>query len=329
MAGLNPTALDDQFNANDAELVLRPSDGVDFADHRTVLQLASPIFRDMLSLPQPSTSTYASSRTVISMAEDAPSLRLLLRYNYPRAFCPEPDLSVLEDIKRTASLALKYDIVFMREAVEKALIRYAQNQPDVAYVVAWRYEYPDALRAAARRSLDPYVESLDAPEFDEVPASALSKLRKYERAVPDALRSAMDSTQAPIDDCINWAQGIENTQPLLDDLTRADPECTCAMTFVCFSNVEEQGFDGCSVPIWWFSYTRSVFSRLWNPDRPAVDHALSQPFTGALETATRCQACRQRGVWNLLETTKATLRAEIETRLSEVPIDAPFIRKGN
>lgn len=44
------------FRVPGAKLVIRSSDLVDFRVHKSVLPMASPIFRDTLSLPQPSDS---------------------------------------------------------------------------------------------------------------------------------------------------------------------------------------------------------------------------------------------------------------------------------
>ncbi|KZV63269.1 hypothetical protein PENSPDRAFT_669806 [Peniophora sp. CONT] len=285
-------ALDEQFNAPDAELILRSSDGVDFAVYKAILLLASH------------------------------------RYNHPRAFCPEPKLSMLEDIKRTASLAHKYAIAFMREAAEKALIRYAQNQPDVAYVVAWRYEFPDALRAAAR-------SSIDAPEFDEVPASALLKLQEYAHSVPGVLDDLIDEDnvgcyiQCRVGHEVLRDLFMEKIMPEDSDMT-IEKSCICDNAIGLFGDPnagvsEQTPMNLFSAPAWWRTYMRTAHPLVCGSDRLSMDDAFSRPLKAAREEAANCPYCRSRDVRYILETTKTVLRVEIERPISEIPIHAPFV----
>ena len=87
------------------------------------------------------------------MEEDAPSLRLLLMLSYPRTFLSDPQLDNVLDLKRAAAVARKFDANDMVRRVEDALCKYAEEEPAAAYAIAWRYEFKNALRAAARASL--------------------------------------------------------------------------------------------------------------------------------------------------------------------------------
>ncbi|KZV68438.1 hypothetical protein PENSPDRAFT_553551, partial [Peniophora sp. CONT] len=168
------------FNFDDADMTLRSSDGVHFAVHRCILRRISPFFADMLSLPQPDQKV--DNRASIDMAEDAACLRLFLGTCYPRAFCPEPKLEDVIDIRRAAAVAHKFDSPVMHLALEAALSRFAQDAPEVAYVIAWKYELKNAVRASARASLDhaPFLdETWDVSVFDEVPAASLVQLYRY------------------------------------------------------------------------------------------------------------------------------------------------------
>ncbi|KZV63948.1 hypothetical protein PENSPDRAFT_553982, partial [Peniophora sp. CONT] len=172
--------LDTRFNAPDAEIILRSSDNIDFAVHKSILQFVAPVFSDMLSLP-PAADTLSEERPVVEMEEDSDSLRLLLSFSYPRGFIPEPALSNLADIKRSALMARKYDIEFMRDKAERALID-SSIPPAVAYAVSWRFEYSIALRKAARRTLEQpnlFRSLADSPEFSEVSAVAFIRLWHY------------------------------------------------------------------------------------------------------------------------------------------------------
>ncbi|VDB87558.1 unnamed protein product [Peniophora sp. CBMAI 1063] len=324
--------MDEQFNAPSAEFALESSDGVCFAVHKLMLELASHVFRDMLSFPQPATAG-SPSRPVISMSEDAQSLRILLRFCYPRTFCPEPALVGLDDIKRAATLAQKYAIELMRDAAERALISFAEDprvqQPDVAYAVAWRYEYPDALRAAARRSLEPFSVSLHAPEFEDVPATSSIALRHYQRQAGRVLQSLLD---APADKAypVTWIQ--HNLFAVMDSANvRDNVRCSCEQKkiwFLSFGLVQVMQ----RIRSWWWFFVHSVVSSLkHNPTRYSLDDAFSLQFEALFSPRPPTNICPQctkdvRNMERVLEETKRCLRVEIERRFAQIPLEAPFMK---
>lgn len=68
-------------NPSDADVILRASGGKELHAHKLVLSLASPVFRDMFSVPQPS---IGSSRTPMVDVDDLPeALRMFLQIIYP------------------------------------------------------------------------------------------------------------------------------------------------------------------------------------------------------------------------------------------------------
>ncbi|KZV63267.1 hypothetical protein PENSPDRAFT_691803 [Peniophora sp. CONT] len=331
-------ALDMKFNAADAEIILRSSDGVDLAVHKFVLQLSSPVFRDLLSLPQPpkcNEDTTARDQAVIHMTEDAQSLRLMLCFCYPRTLCPEPDLLIIDDIKRAATLAQKYDIGLMRDAAETALVRFATNHPDIAYAVAWRYEYPVALRITARRSLEPFVASPDALEWDEVPASSVFKLLRYQNSVPAALEDLLNAEyNFKSQSVMSW---IDPSIFTAEDYLRSDilaAKCTCKQLLLrCIAEAEKAPESDSSshtrplrlVREWWWLFIRAIVTTVMRSDRPPFDDAVSKALPDACKRALDCPECRLRDIQAILEFTTNALRAEIEKRLENIPLGAPFM----
>lgn len=67
----------------DANVIIRSSDLVDFRVHKPVLALASPFFRDLLSLPQSSDSESVDGLPVVQLSEDAELLHTLVSLLYP------------------------------------------------------------------------------------------------------------------------------------------------------------------------------------------------------------------------------------------------------
>jgi BTB/POZ domain len=83
-AQINPTTSPPPtFDVPDANIIIRSSDLVDFRVHKSVLAMASPFFKDLLSLPQPSDSESFDGLHVIRLPEDSELLGSLVSMLYP------------------------------------------------------------------------------------------------------------------------------------------------------------------------------------------------------------------------------------------------------
>jgi hypothetical protein len=71
------------FDVPDANLIIRSSDNVNFRAHKSVLAMVSPVFKDLLSLPQPSDSEYIDGIPVVRLPEDSELLNCLVSILYP------------------------------------------------------------------------------------------------------------------------------------------------------------------------------------------------------------------------------------------------------
>ena len=70
-------------DASDANLVIRSSDLVNFKVHKVVLAVASPFFKDLLSLPQPPDSESVDGLPVVQLSESSGLLSTLVSMMYP------------------------------------------------------------------------------------------------------------------------------------------------------------------------------------------------------------------------------------------------------
>jgi BTB/POZ domain len=83
-AQINPTTSPPPtFDVPDANIIIRSSDLVDFRVHKSVLAMASPFFKDLLSLPQPSDSETFDGLPVVQLSEDSELLNSLVSILYP------------------------------------------------------------------------------------------------------------------------------------------------------------------------------------------------------------------------------------------------------
>jgi hypothetical protein len=77
------TSPSEAFDVSDTNLIIRSSDLVDFRVHKPVLAMASPFFKDLLSLPQPSDSETVDGLPVVQLPEGSELLNSLVSILYP------------------------------------------------------------------------------------------------------------------------------------------------------------------------------------------------------------------------------------------------------
>ena len=77
------TSPPETFDVSDTNLIIRSSDHVDFRVHKSVLAMASPFFRDLLSLPQPSDAEIVDGLPVVQLPEGSELLNALISILYP------------------------------------------------------------------------------------------------------------------------------------------------------------------------------------------------------------------------------------------------------
>ena len=85
----------DNFETADADIILRSVEGQEFRVHKTVLSLASSVFWNMFSFPQPP-SAEPTSVPVVDVSETTKVLGLFLRCIYPVSKPIVKDLELLE-----------------------------------------------------------------------------------------------------------------------------------------------------------------------------------------------------------------------------------------
>lgn len=175
------------FNKPTADLVLRSSDNVDFRVRRAILAEASPIFDDMLSLPQPpvrtpdASSSSATEPPIVVLTESSRTLDHLLRFCYP---IDNPELSTVEDVFAVLEASKKYLMDYVvREVHRGQFARHAMREPVRMYAIACRRGWGDEMRMTARASLaQPLADGNDLRELDQISAGAFIRLQAYHRA---------------------------------------------------------------------------------------------------------------------------------------------------
>ena len=154
--GNSITPLPEPLDVPDANLIIRSSDLVDFRVHKPVLAMASPFFKDLLSLPQPSDSESVDGLPVVPFPENAEVLNSLVSRLYPvRPLIPDSYDKVLDLL----AACQKYDMVHIQSSIRAEVGREGSPAPvgaEVfrAYAIASSKGLIPEMEKAARLTLD-------------------------------------------------------------------------------------------------------------------------------------------------------------------------------
>jgi len=141
------------FRSPEADLRLHSSDKVEFHVFSRILTEASPVFRDMASLPKPEHSqTNGALSDCVDLAEDAETLDLTIRFLYPM---PDPSISTLDVLKRLLKAADKYLLEGMMHSLRRILVSpiFVEKEPLRVYALACMYRYETEAKIASRHCL--------------------------------------------------------------------------------------------------------------------------------------------------------------------------------
>ncbi|KAJ7230041.1 hypothetical protein GGX14DRAFT_409879 [Mycena pura] len=180
-----------------ADIILRSSDNIEFRAHRIVLSLASPVFRDMFSLPQGDAESDEKAAEV-QMAETGAVLERMLRFWYPGA---EPIVGTLSELRETLELLIqKYDMQSAAVFGKQYLRGFLDTEPLGTFAVAARFGWKDLTLLAARECLKlPLRNSAYTPpnEFDCVSAKVHHALIQYHYRCGEVVRDILKDRSFP------------------------------------------------------------------------------------------------------------------------------------
>lgn len=138
------------FEAPDADAILRCSDGKELRVHSVILSLASPIFQGMFSLPQPTESSPSQIPT-IDIPESSDVLEPFIQYLYPRSPPKISDLAMWEALYTVAD---KYNTEAVMETLRDMLIsRFLETSPVHVYALASHLGFDEEAKIASRGTL--------------------------------------------------------------------------------------------------------------------------------------------------------------------------------
>ncbi|EPS96332.1 hypothetical protein FOMPIDRAFT_1130611 [Fomitopsis schrenkii] len=175
------------FDNPHADLIIRTSDLVEFHVFTVILREASPIFADMVSLPQPDAESRTASAGTVEVAEDSVVWDLLLRICYTCEFSiPGEHMWPLLEV------AKKYDMIGVRDIARRRLLDAALILQDNlrSYLLACHYGFSEIAHIAARNSLShPASDDQFIPELRCVTSATYFRWVQYRRECVKAATS--------------------------------------------------------------------------------------------------------------------------------------------
>lgn len=226
LSALPPTMLkDENFDVPDGDIILRalgpPSH--DFRVHKLVLSLASPVFKDMFSLPQPTWGGYSGTTPnpagaeIVEVTDPPYAMDFILRMIYP--FTP-PSFDVnLDTLVECLIIADKYNIRGAKAQLYHALARHSVAQPLRVYAIASRFGFGNIVDSATHQVLSavhlPGVP--DLPEdFKFVPATTYHKLVRHHASYLETVVEVIKNTplKSKCHHCRGWKSSAEEVYRL-------------------------------------------------------------------------------------------------------------------
>ncbi|KAH7913939.1 hypothetical protein BJ138DRAFT_1144798 [Hygrophoropsis aurantiaca] len=269
------------FDAVDADITLRSSDGANFRTYKFILSFVSPVFRTMLSLPQPpdETATASSSPStppVVPVEENRHTLEKLLLPCYPGFGI---SLDTLDDLRAIMRAAEKYDMQSVLGSIRKWMVTspLLQTNPLHFYLISCAQGWEAEARLSAAKAIEvvdfnrPVGAHHYIPEMEYASAGAYHRLIEYRARCGEAARNSF------------WH---------LDFYDRFWSKCNnpdCSKVEGGFS--EPYSNEPLDIPKWFQTYCDNVREELFL--RPYTSTLMnSNSFTAALIEGSSCYVCR-------------------------------------
>jgi hypothetical protein len=214
-AQINPTTFSPPtFDVPNANIILRSSDLVDFRVHQSVLAMASPFFKDLLSLPQPSDGETFDGLPVVQSSEDSELLNSLVSMLYPvHPVIPKSYEKVLYSLVTFSAVVPNpcYKVLYLLAACQKydmvpvqSLIRVKVSRGEFpapkgaeafsAYVIASSKGLIPEMENAARQTLEhPMTFEIFGEGLRWIEGWALRDLASFRKRCRDNLVACFES----------------------------------------------------------------------------------------------------------------------------------------
>ena len=277
------------FDDPEADVIVRSSSSrVDFLVFKPFLSFASPVFKDMFTLPQGGNAVenLKNGRPIIPVEEDSETLELLLKFCYPRCAVDPPILETLESVIRVLKASIKYDMEGVEKRVREVLIslRFVHKEPLRIFALAFHHRLEPEIRMAAKQTLrfpilgHPYIE-----ELEMITGGMLHRLQEYHTKCGKLAIAVATNMHWITKDSFIWFE-------CADCMSQR-----CSVSIIISENRRKFVWSK-----WWREFMEKATMAL--RDRPSGATVLSSELMDeALGNASLCSTCRTRAFKEMRE----------------------------
>ena len=190
------------FTTRDGDVIIRaaqePGPTRDFRVHKFILSLASSVFKDMFTLPEPPDQNHPESPEVpvVDVSDPPKIIDTILRLIYPGVEPPKiSDVSTLSALFSTAD---KYNITSIYPVLKESMKSFLPRDSFTVYLIACRLGLLEEAKEAARVSA---LSSMSGQDHSEaVKHISGPDLYRFVRFVQERERVG----RSKIENCLNW-----------------------------------------------------------------------------------------------------------------------------
>ena len=193
------------FDASDADVILRTplqpgsDEFKDFRVHKAILSIASTLFHDMFSIPQPPQSTTGDiSLPVIDIVESVETFETFLRLIYP---IEPPAINSLQLVNDLFRLAEKYMASGVHAKLKQILVSpsFLRDDPIWVYAIACCANLDEEAKLAVQYTFKiDLIRDISHTRLQIMTAEAYNSLLKSHAARRAELISALNQGQPPV-----------------------------------------------------------------------------------------------------------------------------------
>jgi hypothetical protein len=299
------------FDSPNADIIIRTSDNVQLRTYKILLSSASPIFKDMLAMPQPpeqADDEQADDLPVVDVTETNAAIRNALHFCYPttiRRIIKDRDGLSLSEIVDVLEAITKYEMHAARKAALQLLVDpcFLEAEPLRVFAIACRFRAEAEARLAARHLLcRPLLQDEYPAELDLIDCRSLYRVMVYHKKCTEAAANAASdhkwiTAEYAFFGC--QAAGCKTIAKRAQPAWRGEPV---------LYHVQ--------VHRWWLNFMESTRTTLSSAVRVEAIGDKQRVADTLLEAST-CDTCRLSSVGDLLKFIDV-FKAEVEDRISKV-----------
>jgi hypothetical protein len=306
------------INHLDADIILRSSDGRDFRVMKVLLSLASPIFKDMFSLPQsPNDMNNAKDDLpIVDLTEDSGTIQNLLAFYYPAIYSRE-SRTTISDVSALLEAANKYEMKEVLSAGGQWLTKpqFLEQEPLRVYAIACQRGFEaEAVLAVNHTLREPLLKILEGkiyPELKSIDAGKLYAVLLYRKKCAEAAMEVAKNHR--------WISATH-----YDIFECRDPDKEDDWTYPFYTTVlttpsrnHKKGYERqINVHSWWMEYMESTCVALQNSSCGETVKDFDR-MSRVLVAADKCTECRLKVAKHFREFVDEFAR-EVDERIADV-----------